>query len=65
VTVEAIMSGGHARAGMEDSIYMYPHSDELIKSPADAVIKVRTISEALGREIATPKEARKILGLEK
>jgi len=65
VTVEAILSGGNARAGMEDSIYMYPHSDELIKSPADAVIKVRTIAEALGREIATPKEARKILGLEK
>ena len=65
VTVEAILNGGHARAGMEDSIYMYPHRDDLIKSSAEAVTKVRTISEALGREIATPKEARKILGLEK
>jgi uncharacterized protein (DUF849 family) len=29
---EAILSGGHVRAGMEDGIYMYPDKDELIKS---------------------------------
>jgi 3-keto-5-aminohexanoate cleavage enzyme len=65
VTVEAIMSGGHVRAGMEDSIYMYPHKDDLIKSSAEVVTKIRRIAEEMGREIATPKEARKILGLGK
>ena len=65
VAAEAILSGGHTRAGMEDSIYMYPHKDDLIKSSAEAVSKVRQISEGLGREIATPKEAREILGLGK
>jgi 3-keto-5-aminohexanoate cleavage enzyme len=65
VTVEAIMNGGHARAGMEDSVFMYPHRDDLIKSSAEAVSKVRKISEELGREIATPKEAREIMGLER
>ena len=61
--MEAILSGGHVRAGMEDSIYMYPHQDDLIKSSAEVVTKIRTIAEELGREIATPKEARKILKL--
>jgi 3-keto-5-aminohexanoate cleavage enzyme len=63
-TIEAILSGGHImRAGMEDGIYMYPHRDDLIKSSAEAVEKVRNIAEELGLEIATPDEARKILGL--
>jgi 3-keto-5-aminohexanoate cleavage enzyme len=65
VTVEAILSGGHIRAGMEDSIYMYPHKDDLIKSSAEVVTKVRRIAEELGREIANPKETRQILGLGK
>lgn len=64
ITVETILKGGHVRAGMENGIYMYPHRDDLIKSSAEAVNKVRNISEELGREIATPKEAREILGLE-
>ena len=42
---------------------MYPHRDDLIKSSAEVVRKVRNISEELGREIAIPMEARKILGL--
>lgn len=63
-TVEAILSGGHImRAGMEDGIYMYRHKDDLIKSSAEAVTKVRRIAEELGLEIATPNEAREILGL--
>jgi 3-keto-5-aminohexanoate cleavage enzyme len=63
-TVEGILTGrGHVRAGMEDGLYMYAHKDDLIKSSAETVIKVRRIAEELGREIATPKEARQILGL--
>jgi len=63
VAVEAIMLGGHVRAGMEDGIYMYPHRDDLIKSSAEAVGKIVKIAKELGREIAKPQEARKILGL--
>jgi len=62
-TVEAILSGGHVRAGMEDSVYMYPHKDDLIRSSAEVVVKVKRIAEELGREIAAPDEARQILGL--
>jgi 3-keto-5-aminohexanoate cleavage enzyme len=60
----AIMMGfDMVRVGMEDSVYMYPHKDEKIRTSADAVRKIRTIAEAMGREIATPDEARQILGI--
>jgi 3-keto-5-aminohexanoate cleavage enzyme len=61
LTVEAILCGGHVRAGMEDSIYMYPHKNDLIKSSVEVVNKVRRIAEELGRDIASPAETRKIL----
>jgi len=63
-TVLGIMMGADmVRVGMEDSVYVHPHSDEKLKSSAQAVELVRTIAEALGREIATPDEARQILGI--
>jgi len=57
----AIMMGGHARVGMEDNIFV--EKGVLCKSNADLVGKVVRIAKELGREIATPDEARKILGL--
>jgi uncharacterized protein (DUF849 family) len=57
----AIMMGGHARVGMEDNIFV--EKGVLCKSNADLVDKVVKIAKELGREIATPDEARKILGL--
>ena len=57
----AIMMGGHARVGMEDNIFV--EKGVLAKSNAELVEKVVRIARELGREIATPDEARKILGL--
>ena len=57
----AIMMGGHARVGMEDNIFV--EKGVLCKSNADLVAKVVRIAKELGREVATPDEARKILGL--
>jgi len=57
----AIMMGGHARVGMEDNIFVA--KGVLAKSNAELVEKVVRIARELGREIATPDEARKILGL--
>ena len=51
------------RVGMEDHIHMYPHRDEKIKRSADEVRKIATISRELGRDIATPAEARKMMGI--
>ena len=60
----AIMLGADiVRVGKEDAIYKYPHKDDLITSNADVVETIATIARALGREIATPEEAREILGL--
>jgi len=64
ITVEAIMLGVDvARAGVEDTLWMYPHKNELIKRSADAVKKIATIAKELGREVATPADARKIMGI--
>ena len=64
MTVLAIMMGADCvRIGMEDACYMYPHKDENIRRCADVITKVRRIAEELGRDIATPKEARQIMGL--
>ena len=60
VSMAAIM-GGNVRVGLEDSIYL--GRGQLAKSNADQVTKIRSILESLGHEIATPAEARAMLGL--
>jgi 3-keto-5-aminohexanoate cleavage enzyme len=59
----AIILGGHARVGMEDNIYL--SEGVLAKGNAALVEKIVRIAKELGREIATPQEAREILGLGK
>jgi uncharacterized protein (DUF849 family) len=61
VATLSIMMGGHARVGMEDNIFVA--KGVLAKSNADLVEKLVRIARELGREIATPAEARAILGL--
>jgi len=57
----AIIMGGHARVGLEDNIFV--SKGVLARSNAELVAKVVRIAGELGREIATPDEARAILGL--
>ena len=57
----AAMMGGNIRVGLEDSLYIGP--GKLAKSNAEQVTKIRRIVEDLGYEIATPGEARTLLGL--
>ena len=57
----AILMGGHARVGFEDNIYL--SKGVMAKSNGELVEKVVRLAKELGREIATPDEARKILGL--
>jgi uncharacterized protein (DUF849 family) len=57
----SLIMGGHARVGLEDSIYL--SKGVLAKSSADQVVKIATIARELGIELATPDEARQILGL--
>jgi 3-keto-5-aminohexanoate cleavage enzyme len=57
----AILTGGHVRVGFEDNIYV--EKGVMAESNAVLVEKVVRIAKELGREIATPKEAREILNL--
>src|SRR5206468_9473161 len=57
----ASMLGGNVRVGLEDSLYIGP--GKLAKSNAEQVAKIRRIVEELGYQIATPAEARQMLGL--
>ncbi|MFX1374205.1 MAG: 3-keto-5-aminohexanoate cleavage protein [Promethearchaeota archaeon] len=57
----SIEKGGHARVGFEDNVYL--SKGVLAKSNGELVKKVVKIANENGREIASPKEARKILGL--
>ena len=58
---QAVMMGGNVRVGLEDSLYI--GRGQLAKSNAEQVAKMRRIVEELGYQIASPKEAREILGL--
>ena len=57
----AIVLGGHVRVGMEDNPYL--ETGEYATSNAQLVEKIVRIAGELGREIATPDEARKMLGM--
>lgn len=57
----SIVMGGHARVGFEDNIYL--SKGVLAKSNSELVEKIVRISKEIGRDIASPYEARKILGL--
>jgi 3-keto-5-aminohexanoate cleavage enzyme len=56
----AIMMGGHVRVGWEDNPYIRP--GEWARSNAQLVENIVEIATKLGREVATPAEARQIIG---
>ena len=58
----AIAMGGNVRVGFEDNIYL--EKGVKAASNGELVAKVVRLARELGRPIATPAEARKILGLE-
>lgn len=57
----AIAAGGHTRTGLEDNVRW----DKTSLAPSNAALVARTagICERLGRTVATPAQAREILGL--
>lgn len=57
----AMLMGGHVRVGMEDSVFA--GKGVLAKSSAEQVEKIVRIAKELSIDIATPDEARQILGL--
>jgi uncharacterized protein (DUF849 family) len=57
----AFLLGGHVRVGMEDNIYM--EKGVLAKSNAELVARANRIVQEMGGQLATPREAREMLGL--
>ena len=62
VNLIALAEGGHVRTGLEDTIYYRP--GELATSNAQLVARIVDIARELGRPIATPDEARALIGRE-
>lgn len=61
MNVMAIAMGGHARTGLEDNIY-YGYR-ELATSNAQLVERLARLAGELGRPIASPDEAREMIGV--
>lgn len=61
ILATAIAMGGHVRVGLEDNVIY--SKGRLAKSNAELVERAARMIKEAGREVATPAEARKILGL--
>lgn len=61
MTTMSILMGGHVRVGLEDNLY-YSRGRKL-RDNGEAVERVVRLAGELDRRIATPEEARRILGL--
>jgi 3-keto-5-aminohexanoate cleavage enzyme len=60
-TIMTMLMGGNVRVGFEDNLYY--KKGELAKSNAQLVERIARIAIELGLEVATPDEAREILGI--
>src|ERR1700736_5922604 len=61
MVAQAVLLGGHVRVGLEDNIYL--ERGKLAPSNAALVAKAGKIIELLGCSLATPTDAREMLGL--
>lgn len=59
--IVAIVAGGHVRVGFEDNVYY--SKGVLAESNAQLVERMARIAAEAGREVATPADARRILGI--
>ena len=58
---QALLLGGNVRVGLEDNLYLT--RGQKLKGNGEAVHKVVRLARELGREIATPAQARRMMGL--
>ncbi|MDH3480878.1 MAG: 3-keto-5-aminohexanoate cleavage protein [Gammaproteobacteria bacterium] len=60
MVAQAVLLGGHVRVGLEDNLYL---EKGVLASNADLVTRAREIIERLGAKVASPGQAREMLGL--
>lgn len=58
----AITMGGHVRVGLEDSLY-YDTEKKHLATNAGLIERVVRVASTIGREVASPDEAREIIGM--
>lgn len=63
LTALSILLGLHVRVGKEDTIWRYPHKDDLIERNADVVRDTVQMARLLGREPMSAHEYREAVGL--
>jgi uncharacterized protein (DUF849 family) len=61
MAAQAVLLGGHVRVGLEDNLYL--ERGRLAPSNAALVAKAVKVIEILGSQVATPNDARAMLGL--
>jgi 3-keto-5-aminohexanoate cleavage enzyme len=64
VNTAAMVMGGHVRVGLEDNIYFDCEKRELATNE-QLVARLAGLADELGRGVATPEQAREIIGLER
>jgi uncharacterized protein (DUF849 family) len=64
VTMMAILAGVDlVRIGIEDFYWMYPHKQDIIQKNIECIEKITTFCDLIGRDIATPEQARSMMGM--
>src|SRR3954468_13748180 len=61
MVAQSYLAGGHARVGIEDAVYL--SKGVLAETNGQMVEKARRMIQDLGGDIASPREAREIIGL--
>jgi 3-keto-5-aminohexanoate cleavage enzyme len=61
--IMSVVMGGHVRVGFEDNLYY--SKGQLAKSNAQLVERIVRVAKEIGREVATPAQAREMLGIPK
>jgi uncharacterized protein (DUF849 family) len=61
IVAQSVILGGHVRVGLEDNLYLA--KGELAPGNAALVKRAVSIVKSIGADVATPDEARSILGL--
>jgi 3-keto-5-aminohexanoate cleavage enzyme len=63
LTAVAMALGLHVRVGMEDTIWLWPHRQERIASNLQMLEMTKQLAAALGRDIASHADYRRLVGL--
>ncbi|PIC82997.1 3-keto-5-aminohexanoate cleavage protein [Sporosarcina sp. P1] len=65
LTMFAMILGLHVRVGMEDTVWKWPHRDDLIKSNLEQLEAAKLMAKLAGREVMTQEEYADWLGVER